>query len=183
MTLRQWHYAEDERIGYDQCWTWHPDKFLKSWQSCADRFRQKWVDRQLENAQFWEPACFPKNLGCGNFGSSVIRRFSMCWTVNAVKISTQAVPCSALSTQRQASLQAFECHVSHVFTHLSLLLSLAFPWNLYNRQCVAFSPPHLFLFFCCELSQPLNVHWHLTFKVGLDILYSVSDMIPPFSHY
>ena len=126
--------------------------------------------------------CEPKNLGSGNFSSSAICRFGMCRTVNAAKISTQAVPCSALSAQRQASLQAFECHVSHVFTHPSLLSSLAFPRNLYNGQCVAFSPPHLFLLFRCELSQPLNVQ-HLTFKVGLDVLYSVSDMIPPFSCY
>ena len=127
-------------------------------------------------------AMLSKNLGSGNLSSSAIRWFGMRRMVNTVKISTQAVPCSALSTQRQASLQAFECHVSHVFTHLSLLSSLAFPQNLYNRQCVAFSPPHLFLFFCCELSQPLNVQC-LTFKVGLDVLYSASDMIPPFSHY
>ena len=64
---------------------------------------------------------------------------------------------------------------------VSLLLSLAFPQNLYNRQCFAFFPPHLFLFFCCEHS--LSTSQCSMFKVGLDVLHSVSDVIPPLSHY
>ena len=66
-------------------------------------------------------------------------------------------------------------HIRHYYRHLHSLETFIMDNALH------FPLPN-FSSFSTVNSQPLNVQ-RLTFKVGLDVLHSVSDMIPPFSRY
>ena len=66
-------------------------------------------------------------------------------------------------------------HIRHYYRHLHSLETFIMDNALHF-------PLPTFSSFSTVNSQPLNVQ-RLTFKVGLDVLHSVSDMIPPFSCY